>query len=164
MWKSRPTFEKFALISIACLFSVLLFLSIYFQYVEKNNSATVINLEELVRYAKLFLEDHEKEKSGKWLDCSGFTKIVYKESSVRIPLTSFEQFSRYGGLNLKELRRGDLVFFNTSGKRVSHVGIYIDKNLFIHSPGYAKFVRIDSLTHSYYKKCFISGGRVIFNK
>ena len=57
------------------------------------------------------------------------------------------------------LQTGDLVFFRTHGKRVSHVGIYLDNGLFIHSPSRGKRVRIDHLDESYWAKRFVGRQR-----
>ena len=57
------------------------------------------------------------------------------------------------------LRWAICVFFRTHGKRVSHVGIYLDNGLFIHSPSRGKRVRIDHLDESYWAKRFVGAKR-----
>ena len=86
-------------------------------------------------------------------DCSGFTKFVYKKNGIDIPRTSINQ-SKYGKfVKRDELRKGDLVFFDTSKRRrgyVNHVGIYIGDNKFIHASSAKKRVVITSLDKSFY--------------
>ena len=69
------------------------------------------------------------------LDCSGFTQIlmrdVYKQM---IPRTSQDQYNACEKIDLEEMREGDLVFFNTGGKDISHVGIYLLNNKIQHGP------------------------------
>ena len=86
-------------------------------------------------------------------DCSGFTKFVYKKNGIDIPRTSINQ-SKYGKfVKRDELRKGDLVFFDTSKRRrgyVNHVGIYIGDNKFIHASSAKKKVVITSLNKKFY--------------
>jgi lipoprotein Spr len=58
----------------------------------------------------------------------------------------------------EDLQEGDLVFFNTRGG-ISHVGLYLGNNYFVHSST-SGGVTISSLTDDYYSKKFLSGGRV----
>jgi len=86
-------------------------------------------------------------------DCSGFTKFVYKKNGINIPRTSINQ-SKFGKfVKRDELRKGDLVFFDTSKRRrgyVNHVGIYIGDNKFIHASSAKKKVVITSLNKTFY--------------
>ncbi len=59
----------------------------------------------------------------------------------------------------QNLRRGDLVFFNTSGKGVSHVGIYLGGGLFTHASN-SDGVTINRLSEPYYNKRYIGGRRL----
>ena len=94
-------------------------------------------------------------------DCSGFTTYIYKNGAgISLPRTSVSQSKTGTKVSRSNLKTGDLVFFNTSGKGVSHVGMYIGDSKFIHSYS-SKGIRIDSLNSTYYKSRFISGSRVI---
>ena len=66
-------------------------------------------------------------------DCSGFIGYVYKKVGVSLPRTSTAMYSTGTSISKKNLQAGDLVFFNTSGKGVSHVGIYMGNGKFVHS-------------------------------
>lgn len=95
-------------------------------------------------------------------DCSGFTSWVYKQMGIKIPRSSASQ-SGYGKVVKRdELTPGDLLFFNTSGRGVSHVGIYIGNDKFIHAASTSQMrVMINSLSENYYNKRFLSAKRVL---
>lgn len=86
-------------------------------------------------------------------DCSSFTKFVYKNIGIDIPRTSLRQ-SKFGKfVKRSELKKGDLIFFDTSKKRkgyVNHVGIYLGDNKFIHASSAKKRVVITSLNKNFY--------------
>ena len=93
-------------------------------------------------------------------DCSGFVRYVFMHSiGLDLPANSASQF--LAGLKVKrnEMKTGDLVFFRTRGKAISHVGIYIDNGQFIHSPSAGKTVRVDSLNEAYWAKHFVGAKR-----
>lgn len=95
----------------------------------------------------------------KGIDCSSFTgKLQQEVYNNSLPRTAREQYKVCEKVNSTNLQQGDLVFFNTRGG-VSHVGVYIGNNHFVHSSTNSG-VTISSLTEDYYSKRFISGGRV----
>lgn len=78
------------------------------------------------------------------MDCSGFTQRVYQDQEILIPRTSQEQYKVGEEVNMENLQPGDLVFYNTTGSGVSHVGVYIDNMRMAHASSrdgveYAKF-------------------------
>ncbi|MBS1705868.1 MAG: C40 family peptidase [Armatimonadetes bacterium] len=92
-------------------------------------------------------------------DCSGFVGYVMRKVGISLPRTSIEQ-SRVGTyVSRGSLRAGDLVFFITRGSRVSHVGIYIGGNQFIHASSGGGQVRINSLS-GYYSSHYATARRV----
>ena len=95
-------------------------------------------------------------------DCSGFTSYVFRNAvGVSIPRTSSAQ-SGYGRTVSKaNLQPGDLVFFNTSGSGVSHVGIYVGGGNMIHSPSTGKTVRVTSINSAYYSARFVTAKRFL---
>lgn len=95
-------------------------------------------------------------------DCSGFTSYVFRNAAgISIPRTSSAQ-SGYGKtVSKSNLQPGDLVFFNTSGKGVSHVGIYVGGGQMIHSPSSGKSVSVTSINSSYYSARFVTAKRVL---
>lgn len=95
----------------------------------------------------------------KGIDCSAFSGTLLSSIfSFNVPRTAREQYKICEQVNKDELLAGDLVFFNTRGG-VSHVGVYLTNNYFVHSSS-SNGVTISSLQDSYYSKKFISGGRV----
>lgn len=94
-------------------------------------------------------------------DCSGFTSYVMRNAAgVSIPRTSSAQ-SGYGQtVSRDNLQPGDLVFFNTSGSGVSHVGIYVGGGNMVHSPSSGKSVSVASINSSYYSSRFVTAKRV----
>jgi cell wall-associated NlpC family hydrolase len=89
-------------------------------------------------------------------DCSGFVQFVYKQHGLLLPRNSTDMF--HEGARVTDLRSGDLVFFNTSGTGVSHVGIYIGNNRFISAT--SKGVKIDHLYDSYWGPKYLGAKRI----
>ena len=58
-----------------------------------------------------------------------------------------------------DLKEGDLVFFNTNGKSISHVGVYLQNNKFVHAST-KKGVMVSDMNEPYFKKTYVSSGRV----
>jgi len=98
-------------------------------------------------------------------DCSGFTQKVYRDAGINIPRVSRDQARVGQYIPFNALRRGDMVFFDTHKRRsgqVTHVGIYLGNNNFIHASSAAKKVVIFNFDEKpYYKKRFLWGRRVI---
>jgi cell wall-associated NlpC family hydrolase len=99
-------------------------------------------------------------------DCSGFTQKVYRDSTgITIPRVSREQAKVGLYVSYNELKRGDMVFFDTSKEHkgvVNHVGIYLEKGEFIHASSGGKKVMITNFNkRRFYKNRFLWGRRVI---
>jgi cell wall-associated NlpC family hydrolase len=94
------------------------------------------------------------------IDCSGLTSHVYAAAAnKKLPRSTREQFQVGAEVPKDDLQFGDLVFFSTTGSKPSHVGIYIEDDLFAHaSVSYG--VTFSSLESSYYKKRFVGARRV----
>ena len=85
-------------------------------------------------------------------DCSGFVGYVFAESAgVSLPRRSEEIWRIGDRVARDELAVGDLVFFNTLGRRFSHVGIYIGDGVFVHAPARGGRVRAERLTDAYWE-------------
>jgi len=95
-------------------------------------------------------------------DCSGLTMTVYQLNGLNLPRHSARQFDAGNSVAREHLQKGDLIFFATKGRgKVSHVGVYIGDDQFIHAPSRGKNIRIDSLSGSFFSKRFV-GGRTYF--
>lgn len=106
-------------------------------------------------------------KSG--TDCSGFSSMLYKEVfQILLQRQSKMQYQKDCKKIIKkkaDLQKGDLLFFVTNGKsmsteNISHVGVYVGDNIFVHASS-SKGVVYSSLLDAYYVKTYLIGGRVI---
>lgn len=83
-------------------------------------------------------------------DCSGFVQYVFRKHGITLPRTSKEQWTVGKSVSKAELKVGDLVFFaNTYTTGISHLGIYVGNNQFIHASS-SKGVIISSLDNTYW--------------
>lgn len=131
-----------------------------------SSTSTPLSTSEVISLAKTLLG-----KPYVWgaqgpssFDCSGFTYYVFKNSvNVTLPRVSGDQ-SKYGTyVSKSNLKVGDLIFFDTNGSNngnVSHVGIYMGNNEFIHASSSKKKVVISQMT-SYYNGAFVNARRVL---
>ncbi|GAB7537229.1 C40 family peptidase [Burkholderia sp. 3C] len=88
-------------------------------------------------------------------DCSGLVRyIVSRAANVSLPRTTAEMSTRGVSVEPDEIAPGDLVFFNTTGRPHSHVGIYVGKLRFVNAPSTGGTVRLDYLTNPYWAKHF----------
>lgn len=92
-------------------------------------------------------------------DCSGFVGYVYNKAGVSLPRTAAGMFSSSSLDKVTAKQPGDLVFFRTMNKSsVTHVGMYVGDNQFIHASS-SKGVMISSLGTSYWKSAFAGAKR-----
>ncbi len=97
-----------------------------------------------------------ESKSG--VDCSAFTQAVYQAVNIDIPRTASQQSAASEAVHPPNLQFGDLIFFNTSGSGISHVGIYIGNGFFAHASSSRGVVK-ESLAKQYYAERIVSVGR-----
>lgn len=99
-------------------------------------------------------------KSG--IDCSAFVQHLYQyvfnQPLLRTAGMQFESSTQIIK-NMSDLREGDLVFFKINSSRITHVGVYLKNNFFVHSAS-SKGVSIANLQNDYWQKYFAGGGRV----
>ena len=88
-------------------------------------------------------------------DCSGLVRyVVDRAASVNLPRTTADMSGRGESIEPDEVAPGDLIFFNTTGRPHSHVGIYVGKLRFVNAPSTGGTVRLDYLTNPYWAKRF----------
>lgn len=93
-------------------------------------------------------------------DCSGLTQYAFGQGAgVSIPRTAAAQYAAAVKVPRPQANKGDLVFFNTSGKRVSHVGIYLGNDKFVHAPRTGKAITTDKLA-GYWERKLVGFGRI----
>ena len=91
-------------------------------------------------------------------DCSGFVQYVFNHSGLGLPRMADEQY--YATKRVSHPREGDLVFFSTYTSGVSHVGISLGGNRFIHASS-SRGVTVSSLDESYWANCYVGAGSVL---
>src|SRR5215470_11211113 len=87
-------------------------------------------------------------------DCSGLVGYIFRDvAGVALPRTA-DEMSRIGATDVDRdsLASADLVFFHGRGRNVTHVGIYVGENRFVHAPNKGGTVRLDSLDGSYWRE------------
>lgn len=138
--------------------------------------SVLINGNDITMYSNTFLGTNYlwggttpavSDSTGKYIsggfDCSGFVQYTYKHFDIDLPRTSMDQINKGISISINDLKNGDLVFFKTNPalpNQVSHVGIYIGNNEFIHSPKSGEVIKTSELT-GYYKERFVIGKRII---
>lgn len=94
------------------------------------------------------------------IDCSAFTQVLASATyGVKLPRTSQEQANICVEISKDQLKEGDLVFFKT-GRGISHVGLYLSNNKFVHASTSAGVV-ISDLNELYWDKRFVKAGRIL---
>jgi hypothetical protein len=99
--------------------------------------------------------------SKKGMDCSNFSRIVYRKIlGIEIPNNSINQFSssELKPIDSDDLQMGDLIFFGNKKKRINHVGVYLSDGQFIHASS-SQGITVSSLDSRYWKKRFVSSKR-----
>ena len=96
----------------------------------------------------------------KGVDCSCFVGNVYKSAFGKtLKRTANDIYLQSTPVSKSKLREGDFVFFTNSKGRVSHIGIYLHDDLFVHSSS-SRGVIISKLTDTYWSKHFFKGGKL----
>ena len=130
---------------------------------ETNSTLIPTKVEKIIALAKSKMGDsYAPAKAGPdHFDCSGFVYYVFKENGIKIPRTSLLQSKSAKKLSRKEIKRGDILSFDTHDrKHINHSGIYLGEGKFIHSSsGKAYGVTISELDKGFYKDKFRWGVR-----
>ena len=97
----------------------------------------------------------------KGVDCSAFVQHLYRYVfGYDILRTACLQFKESKKISKDDLKEGDLVFFRVGTSRISHVGVYLRNNFFVHSAS-SKGVSIANLSNAYWSRYFAGGGRIV---
>ena len=99
----------------------------------------------------------------KGFDCSGLVKYAFNDvTAVNLPRSSSAMASGHGQkVDRKDLKPGDLLFFNIKSRKVNHVAIYLGNDRFIHAPRRGKSVTIDTLKKPYWQSHYVVAKRVL---
>lgn len=98
--------------------------------------------------------------SRRGFDCSGFTSHVFGRNGISLPHNAAAQFRCGTPVPKSQLKEGDLVFFQTTRRGISHVGIYIGNGRFVHASSAKGRVRVDTLASGYYAQRYRGARRV----
>ncbi|MBT8234988.1 MAG: C40 family peptidase [Bacteroidia bacterium] len=100
------------------------------------------------------------------MDCSGLLYVSFTAHDIAIPRVSHQIFDQADPIKMKEVTKGDLLFFKTSrrGKRINHVGLVVDIQdddiKFIHSTT-SRGVIVSSLKEGYWNSAFVKAARIL---
>ena len=96
------------------------------------------------------------------LDCSGMTSYIFDQAiGMKLPHNAAAQAKLGRVVERDAVLPGDLVFFNTSGRAFSHVGLYIGNGKFIHAPSTNGQIKVTELENVYFAPRW-NGARRIF--
>ena len=98
------------------------------------------------------------------IDCSGFSSSIFRDVyNIQLPHSAQDQYNSCDKIAFEDLKQGDLVFFHTSRRKtISHVGIYLTNNKFVHASS-SEGVTISDMNDKYWSPRFIAAGRVKSN-
>jgi hypothetical protein len=95
-------------------------------------------------------------------DCSGLTYSLYLNNlGIKLPRSSSSLVSAGTKVNKADLKPGDIILFNTNGKGISHVGVYIGDGNMIHASSGKKKVVIEDINSKYYKARYVTARRIL---
>lgn len=96
------------------------------------------------------------------IDCSGFTLRVFQQLGINLPRTAAAQWRMGSAVSSRNLRAGDLVFFNTTGKVASHVAIYLGNGMMAGANSYFGRTMVEPLfSNPYWANRYIGARRVL---
>lgn len=98
---------------------------------------------------------------GGAFDCSSYVQAVFRNLGVQLPRTTGEQWRLGIAVARGNLQVGDLVFFNTLGRGVSHVGIYLGGGQFANANSFHGRTVVDNFSNPYWSTRFVGGRRVL---
>ena len=128
--------------------------------IEHNNAAPSARSAARVALQQLGIGYRWGGTSPSGFDCSGLVQYAYARAGITVPRTALQQQQYTRPVSPHELRTGDLVFFNTRGNSISHVGIYLSGSHFVHAPMQGRWVSVDSLNNPYWQERLVSVGRI----
>ncbi len=155
-FKSDPSKEKFTTVRINYL---------QYKYAEKLDLRP-LEIRNLALYGFIDYWYGVRYKYGgedeEGIDCSAFVQRLYSQVFCTDLLrTAIQQFRHCRlEMNPDSLKEGDLVFFRTKGRRISHVGIYLRNGYFVHA-SYSQGVTISSLRSRYWSRIFAGAGQIM---
>ena len=93
-------------------------------------------------------------------DCSSFTQHLFRSFDIKLPRTAKSQSYIGQKVDRGSLSQGDLVFFRTSGRTISHVGVYAGDGMMLHASS-SKGITLTDMNSAYWKKRYVTARRVL---
>jgi cell wall-associated NlpC family hydrolase len=93
-------------------------------------------------------------------DCSGLVSYVHRQLGYATPRTAALQYAQARPVARADLQPGDLVFFRLEGGPVSHVGVYMGNDRFVHAPQTGGRVREAGLDEEFFRERYAGAGRL----
>ena len=133
---------------------------------KRTYNGKTIDVDELIEYSKQFIGTpyvYGGTDLENGVDCSGFVMSVYKNFGVQLNRVSRDMYLQGTAVQRADLEPGDLLFFNTGGNSaISHVGMYIGNDEYIHSTnGAGDGVVISSMNDGYVKRTYVGARRIL---
>jgi probable lipoprotein NlpC len=98
------------------------------------------------------------DKNG--IDCSGFALLLEKDIyGLKLPRRSVEQAGVIQNKNLSQLKEGDLIFFAFGGGEIDHVGVYLNRDFFVHASP-SRGIIVDDLNIPVYQRALVKAGPI----
>lgn len=91
-------------------------------------------------------------------DCSGLVHYAYQKAGKWLPRTTGQLWSELSPVSRRDIRIGDVLFFEVGGK-MSHVGMYLGDDRFVHAPSTGRTVSVASLSSPFYDAALLRAGR-----
>ncbi|MEW5797202.1 MAG: C40 family peptidase [Candidatus Zixiibacteriota bacterium] len=133
---------------------------------EQRSADRIMTTREYLQLGSILQRQLGKPYAGrsKWeagLDCSQYTSDVFRQfNGTQLPRTAAEQYTQGREVARSRLKFGDLVFFRTERDRISHVGVYIGFNQFIHVST-SSGVIISNLSEKYWARSYVGARRIL---
>jgi gamma-D-glutamyl-L-lysine dipeptidyl-peptidase len=99
--------------------------------------------------------------TGQGIDCSGFTYCAYRVHGITIPRDADQQFLVGRAVKVSELEPGDLMFFGSSANDITHVGMYMGNDKFIHASSSLGGVTVTDVNHAKYSALYQGARRIL---
>jgi cell wall-associated NlpC family hydrolase len=93
-------------------------------------------------------------------DCSGFVQWVFAQNGIRLPREVREQYGAGQTIDPRDVKPGDLLFFETVSRGASHVGVAIGGDQFVHAPSSQGVVRVERFSANYWAMRLVGARRI----
>jgi len=136
--------------------------------IESGSTASSETIDEIINTALTYSGTRYKYggTSKRGMDCSGLLYVAFRAHDIELPRVSFEMAEKGRRIRVRDVSKGDLLFFKTSrrGRRINHVGLVVavegDDIRFIHSTS-SRGVIVSSLHEGFWNYSFVMAARML---